>query len=88
MIYDYKAIKGGDLMKQQMKHSLQQAIFNRETDYANLPSVAERLSAPSKSPPALYGTKLRREPYQAPEKNWVLNSGLCPSQAEAVRHER
>ena len=88
MIYDFKSIKGGDNMKQNMKASLQKNMFNRETNFESLKSVADRFGAPSKSPPAKYTSKLRREPYEVPEQNWVLNSGLCPSQADAVRRER
>ena len=36
----------------------------------------------------MYGAKLKTMPYQAPEGNWVMNSGLCPSQAEATKRER
>ena len=60
MIYDFKNIKGGNSMKQNMKTSLQKNMFNRETDFEALKSVADRFGAPSKSPPAKYGSKLRR----------------------------
>ena len=33
MIYDYKQVKGGESKKHQMKASLKQALFNRETDF-------------------------------------------------------
>ena len=38
MIYDYKQVKGGDLKKHQMKRSLQQALFDRETNFEELPN--------------------------------------------------
>ena len=88
MIYDFKTMQGGDNLKQQMTKSVAKNCFNRETDFKSLPTVAERLSAPSKSPPPQYGSKLKRKPYVAPNADWVLNTGLCPSQADAVKREK
>ena len=63
MMYDYKSLKDSPTLQQKMNFDLAKACFNRETDFENLPSLQQRLSAPSKSPPAQYGNKLRRVPY-------------------------
>lgn len=51
MLYDYKRVNGdGDLSKKKMNLSLAKAMFNRETDFAKVLPLEQRMSPPRRPP--------------------------------------
>jgi len=87
MIYEHRNAKETEQKHIRIGLNLMKARFNHAKGQAKA-ELERTFSLPSKSPPAVYGRKLKRKPFKPPETNWVLNSGLCPSQEQAIRRER
>lgn len=71
-----------------MKDNLDRARFDEKGKNETVKSLSNQFAGLQRSPPKKYGQKLKKRPYVAPQGNWILNSGLCPSQAEAAKRER
>lgn len=88
MIYGHARDNHGQQLQERMKNNLDMAQFNQDGKGKMTHVLSDLYGGPKHSPPRVYGTKLKKRPYMVPEGNWVMNSGLCPAQAEATKRER
>ena len=86
MIYDYQTTQGGSLeQKAKLKQKVMEGVFNRETDFDSLPSVAERMSGPRRTPSVKFGPRHRTKTLKPPTQPWIYNSTVPSGKAETSR---